>query len=124
MDNEFLDQIERLAEQHSRFRKEAYLFIYDALQHTVSKLGKASLPREQRHISGRDLLQGISEYGLEQFGPLTRMVFAHWGVNATQDFGTMDISPSRTTRIASSARGFTLTYHCRAGSGSITVLHR
>ncbi len=89
MSEEFLDQIERIAEQHGRFRKEAYLFIYDALQYTVAKLGKASLPREQRHVSGRDLLHGISEYGLDQFGPLARMVFAHWGVGATRDFGEM-----------------------------------
>jgi uncharacterized repeat protein (TIGR04138 family) len=89
MDDEFLDRIERLAAEHGRYRKEAYLFIYDALQHTVTKLGRSNLPREQRHVSGRDLLHGISEYGLDQFGPLTRTVFSHWGLNATQDFGQM-----------------------------------
>jgi len=89
MTSDFLEQIERLAETDGRYRKEAYLFIYDALQHTVTKLGKTNLPRDQRHITGRDLLQGISEYGLDQFGPLTRSVFAHWGVNSTRDFGEM-----------------------------------
>ena len=92
MSGEFLEQVERLAETHGRFHKEAYLFIYDALQHTVSKLGKTNLPREQRHISGSDLLRGISEYGLDQFGPLTRSVFARWGVTATRDFGEIVFS--------------------------------
>ena len=87
MNEELLLEIERLAERDGRYRKEAYLFIYDALQYTVERLGKADLPREQRHISGRDLLYGISEYGMEQFGPLTRSVFAHWGVHTTRDFG-------------------------------------
>ena len=87
MNGELLQDIELLAECDGRYKKEAYLFIYDALQYTVDKLGKASLPKEQRHISGCDLLYGISEYGMDQFGPLTRSVFAHWGINATRDFG-------------------------------------
>ena len=45
------------------------------------------MPREQRHVSGRDLIYGISEYALNQFGPLTRTVFDHWGIRETRDFG-------------------------------------
>ncbi|MEW6752440.1 MAG: Minf_1886 family protein [Candidatus Latescibacterota bacterium] len=84
---ELVEKVEHLAERDGRYRKEAYLFIYDALQFTVEKLGKSHLSDEQRHISGRDLLGGISEFGLNQFGPLTRSVFAHWGVHTTRDFG-------------------------------------
>ena len=87
MDEEFLQAIEKMAERHGRYDKAAYVFIYDALQYTVEKLDKADLPREQRHISGQNLLYGISEYGLDQFGPLTRAVFNHWGIHRTQDFG-------------------------------------
>lgn len=87
MNAELLLDIEALAERDGRYRKEAYLFVYEALQYTVEKLGKAQLDREQRHISGRDLLHGISDFGMEQFGPLTRSVFAHWGVRQTRDFG-------------------------------------
>jgi uncharacterized repeat protein (TIGR04138 family) len=87
MSEEFLQQIETLAERDGRYRKEAYFFVYDALQYTVEKLGKTSLSQEERHIGGRDLLYGLSEYSLDQFGPLTRSVFAHWGVHTTRDFG-------------------------------------
>lgn len=87
MEEEFLSAIEEVAEADGRFHKAAYLFIYDALQYTVEKLGKTSLPKEQRHVGGRDLLGGISEYSLGQFGPLTRAVFAHWGIHQTRDFG-------------------------------------
>jgi uncharacterized repeat protein (TIGR04138 family) len=89
MNEEFLQEIEDLAERDGRFKKDAYLFIYDALQYTVDKLGKTELPDEERHISGRDLLYGISEYAMDQLGPLTRSVFAHWGVHQTRDFGAM-----------------------------------
>ena len=87
MDNDFLFEVDRVADLDGRYAKEAYLFIYDALKHTVENLGKSELPREQRHISGTDLLRGISEFGLSQFGPLTKTVFEHWGVNKTEDFG-------------------------------------
>ena len=87
MDNDFLFEVDRVADLDGRYAKEAYLFIYDALKHTVESLGKSELPREQRHISGIDLLRGISEFGLSQFGPLTKTVFEYWGVNKTEDFG-------------------------------------
>ena len=87
MEEELLGEIDELAERDGKYAKAAYLFIYDALQHTVEKLGKAELPRDQRHVSGGDLLRGISEYALSQFGPLTQAVIERWGVRETRDFG-------------------------------------
>ena len=87
MDEEFLREIDELAERRDRYAKPAYLFIYAALQHTVEKMGKTKLPREQRHVSGGELLRGISDYALSQFGPLTHAVFKRWGIHQTRDFG-------------------------------------
>ena len=87
MDEDFLQQVDKVAELDGRYARAAYLFIYDALEHTVQSLGRAEMPREQRHLSGADLLRGISAFGLSQFGPLTRTVFEHWGVCTTEDFG-------------------------------------
>ena len=41
----------------------------------------------RRHISARELLNGISQYARQLYGPMTKAVFEHWGVTATQDFG-------------------------------------
>ena len=60
------EKIEDLAESDGRYNRDAYIFVYDALQYTVEKLGKTTLPKEKRHISGRDLVLGISEYSAEQ----------------------------------------------------------
>ncbi|NKB68811.1 MAG: hypothetical protein GKR89_17230 [Candidatus Latescibacteria bacterium] len=79
--------LEQLIEQDSRYKKAAYLFVFEALHHTMQKQAQPGTPDKKRHISGGDLLRGISELGLDQFGPLTRSVFAHWGVHKTQDFG-------------------------------------
>ena len=87
MELKSLQEIENLAERDGRYKRDAYLFVYDALEYTVQKLGKDALASEKRHISGRDLLFGISEHSADQFGPLTCSVFAHWGVEQTRDFG-------------------------------------
>ncbi len=89
MEPKTLQEIENLAKRDGRYRSDAYLFVYDALGYTVQKLGKnkGTLSEEKRHISGRDLLFGISEYSADQFGPLTCSVFAHWGIEQTRDFG-------------------------------------
>jgi uncharacterized repeat protein (TIGR04138 family) len=76
----FLSKIERVMEHHP-YKFEAYSFVMAALHQTVSKLEKA------RHITGRELVEGIREYALEQFGPMARTVLNYWGIHATQDFG-------------------------------------
>ena len=81
--------VERLVDRDGRYAKDAYMFLYEALNYTVKSLGKAGLPDDQRHVSGADLLKGISEFGLSRFGPLTRTVFEHWGVHETEDFGNI-----------------------------------
>ena len=87
MESKSLQEIENLAERDGRYKSDAYFFVYDALEYTVQKLGKDALAREKQHISGRDLLFGISEYSADLFGPLTCSVFAHWGIEQTRDFG-------------------------------------
>ncbi|HEX5221654.1 MAG TPA: Minf_1886 family protein [Verrucomicrobiae bacterium] len=70
----------------SRYHRDAYLFVKDALDHTQKIVVKES--REQlRHVTGQELLEGIRSYALNQFGPMAEMVFAEWGVNRCEDFG-------------------------------------
>ena len=76
-----LTTLEKIAEEDTRYNFEAYTFLMSALNYTVNKLDKP------RHVTGQELLEGIREYGLEQFGPMTRTVFEHWGIKATEDFG-------------------------------------
>jgi uncharacterized repeat protein (TIGR04138 family) len=40
-----------------------------------------------RHVSGQELLGGIRDYALAQFGPMTQMVFEEWGIKRCEDFG-------------------------------------
>lgn len=78
---DFAFKISKIIEKDSRYDAEAYGFIMATLHYTLSKL------KERRHISGRDLLEGIREYSLRQYGPMTRTVLEHWGIKDTADFG-------------------------------------
>ena len=78
---EATDLIEKIAEKNGKYKKEAYLFVFEALEYTLRKLKK------QRHITGQELLQGISEFGKSEYGPMTKTVFEYWGVTKTEDFG-------------------------------------
>lgn len=81
--DEFVRQVEIVAWRDGRYDKKAYLFVYRALDYTLKQL------RVHRHITGRELLQGISTYGLQQYGPMTKTVFKYWGVTKTEDFGNI-----------------------------------
>ena len=77
----FLSKIEKVMEENDQYKFEAYSFVMAALHHTVSKLPKS------RHITGQELLHGIKDYVLEQFGPMARTVLNYWGIFETVDFG-------------------------------------
>lgn len=40
-----------------------------------------------RHVSGQELLKGIREYALGQFGPMAMTVLDDWGIHTCRDFG-------------------------------------
>ena len=61
-----------------RYQRDAYLFVKDALDHTQKIVVKEN-KGELRHVSGQELLSGIRDYALAQFGPMTKMVFEEWG---------------------------------------------
>ncbi|HEY2252327.1 MAG TPA: Minf_1886 family protein [Planctomycetaceae bacterium] len=49
--------------------------------------GDQQVVEQQSHISGPELLEGIREFALEEFGLLARTVFHCWSIHTTEDFG-------------------------------------
>ena len=83
----FEDVLKPILEKDSRYDRDAYLFLKDALEHTQKVIGRKR--REVGHITGQELLEGIREYALESFGPMTLSVFEEWGIRSCEDFGNM-----------------------------------
>lgn len=70
-----------------RYARHAYYFVLDALDHTMVQLGRLAKSGEERHVGGRELLEGIKELAAEEFGPMAPVVFHQWGIRDTADFG-------------------------------------
>jgi len=82
----FLKVIEKIRQKDSRYGPEAYLFVREALDFTSKALNK---PAEgaQRHVTGRELLDGTRAYAIQEFGPMALTVLRTWGLNRTEDVG-------------------------------------
>lgn len=74
-------KIEGILARDPQYKFEAYSFAMAGLHFTVFRLPK------HRHVTGRELCEGLRDYALEQFGPLARTVMEYWGIHSTQDFG-------------------------------------
>ena len=81
------EALEKIRLRDSRFANEAYLFVSEALGETVRRLGRRKAPAEKRHVSGRELAEGVADCALERFGPMTYQVFRAWGLAKTRDIG-------------------------------------
>jgi uncharacterized repeat protein (TIGR04138 family) len=78
-----------IRKEDSRFDRLAYGFVRDGLEHAVKELKKRDSSRAKisRHVSGRELSEGLRDYALEQFGPLAKTVLNAWGIHETIHFG-------------------------------------
>ncbi len=85
-DKNFPDVIKEIHEQDDRFGKGAYYFIREALDHTLKSMEK-DRDKNKGHVSGRELLEGIRDYALDRFGPMTLTLMDHWNVKKCRDFG-------------------------------------
>jgi uncharacterized repeat protein (TIGR04138 family) len=83
---EFEEVIRRIVERDPRYKREAYNFVRECLEYTQKMIGRPST-EEVRHVSGRDLLEGMKRYALEQYGPMVPTVLSEWGIHRCEDVG-------------------------------------
>ena len=72
------------------FHPHAYVFVSEALKTAQELVGRqmvADRLDETHHISGPELLEGVRNLGLRLYGLMAPVVFRHWGLTSTDDFG-------------------------------------
>jgi len=84
---EFKSTVERIITNDSRYTTEAYEFIGEAVNFTAAKLKKNRLNPKTRHITCLELLYGVSEFAIKQFGPMAGDIFETWGLRSSQAIG-------------------------------------
>lgn len=85
----FEDAVDQIVAADNRYAKAAYFFLREALDFTVKDLNRQRSERAGQHVSGPELLHGVRQFALDQFGPMVMTVFEEWGVRRCSDFGNM-----------------------------------
>lgn len=86
------ERLEDLLEQDPRYPREAYTFVFEALDSTVRGMHGIGPddpipPSEDHHVTGTDLLRGMRTFALDEFGCLAATVFSSWGLSTSEDVG-------------------------------------
>jgi uncharacterized repeat protein (TIGR04138 family) len=94
-----LQAMKDLLSEDTRYKFEAYQFVREALQYAHEHMEipdtsteKIEVPFGQpqpRHLTGQQLCHACREYALDQYGFLSRMVLARWGIESTGDLGEL-----------------------------------
>lgn len=83
----FNEVVQLIRRDDPRYEVGAYHFIRQALDYTLKKVREADGARSNRHVSGVELSEGIRDFALDQYGPMTLTLLNEWGIERTQDFG-------------------------------------
>jgi uncharacterized repeat protein (TIGR04138 family) len=84
----FTEALDSIIASDARYQREAYIFLRDALDFTT-KQQKKFKGAAVRHVAGPELLEGVRQYALKEFGPMTLSVFSFWGIKRCEDIGQM-----------------------------------
>ena len=84
----FDEVLEKILAKDPRYQREAYLFLREGLDYAQKQISKAN-KNEIRHISGQELVGGLRDFALAQFGPMAATVLNEWGIHQCEDFGEL-----------------------------------
>ena len=82
----FAEVVEQICEKDLRYSLDAYHFVQEGLNHTLKSLKRGG-QHAHRHVSGQELLSGLREFALKEYGPMSKAVLNEWGIKTTDDFG-------------------------------------
>ena len=82
----FDEALDQILAKDERFHRDAYLFMREVLDFTQKLVGRENQGKV-RHVSGQELLDGLRQFALQQFGPMAVTVFEEWGIRNCQNFG-------------------------------------
>jgi uncharacterized repeat protein (TIGR04138 family) len=83
----FSEALDTVIARDSRYDREAYVFLRDALEFTLKKRRKAR--KDENDVPAAELLDGFRLYALKECGPMARLVLDYWGVRSCEDVGNL-----------------------------------
>lgn len=84
----FTEALNAVTHRDTRYDREAYTFLRDALEFTLKKRRKARKD-EPTDVPASELLDGFRLYALKECGPMASLVLGSWGVHSCEDVGNL-----------------------------------
>src|SRR2546428_10020510 len=84
----FAEALDSIVASDPRYQRDAYTFLRDALDFTTKQQKKIK-GATVRHVAGPELVDGVRQYALREFGPMVVTVFSFWGIHNSEDIGHM-----------------------------------
>ena len=84
----FAEALESIVANSPRYHRDGYIFLRDALDFTTTQQKKIK-GVSVRHVTGPELLDGVRQHALKEFGPMVMTVFDSWGIQSCEDVGHM-----------------------------------
>ncbi len=85
------NKIKEIIKKDPRYLPQAYQFVFEALDYTTNILGKSQHKTTdlERHVTGKQLMEGVRQYAIKQFGFMALTLFEQWGIKQGEDFGNI-----------------------------------
>jgi len=87
----FDEQVLALCEKDPRYTRGAYEFCFEVLDFTLKAAAQNDTPENAqpvtRHVSAAELLDGLRDYALQEFGPMARLTLKRMGITSCPAFG-------------------------------------
>jgi len=84
----FEEAVNEIAKSDSRYNTAAYVHLKDGLDFTINRI-KENEKGTTRHVDALELLEGIRDYSIEEYGPMAATLLTEWGINTCDDIGEM-----------------------------------
>jgi len=83
MHDRLQEQIADLARTDRRYPADAYMLVFDGLEHALANMGT------RRHVTPRELVLGVRDAAVDNWGLLARSVLETWGMRDTGAIGDL-----------------------------------
>ena len=84
----FDEVVMQILEKDVRYHRDAYVFLREGLDFTQKLISKENRGAT-RHVTGQELLDGLRQFALQEFGPMAKTVLEEWGLTQCADFGNI-----------------------------------
>jgi len=78
--------IQQSVDNDPRYHPHAYEFVREALNVAANLFSEG---KEDRHVTGQQVLEGVRTHALAEYGPMSFTILAEWGLNCGEDVGNI-----------------------------------